>query len=77
MILDFPNCNEIKFNTVNITKHYHKTLFILAAYYKLASNTVTLRHWELTGHVNDTFREVADISESLSTDSFSLTKALV
>ena len=31
----------------------------------------------LTGHIRDTFSEVADISESLSTDSFSLTRILV
>jgi hypothetical protein len=39
--------------------------------------TFTLRYWKLTGHVSETFKEVADISESLSMDSFSLTKALV
>ena len=39
--------------------------------------TLTSITHQLTGHIRDTFKDVADISESLSIDSFSLTKALV
>ena len=57
---------------------YHKTLLIFYFLHTaILQAIVTLRHRKLTGHVNDTFKEVADISESLSMDSFSLTKALV